>query len=44
VLTAELLRQAYGGQLHVVPDKLGTLVIADTCCDHGAMISDVEHA
>ena len=35
VLTSEALLRAYGGQLHVVEDDGGRLVVADTCCGHG---------
>lgn len=36
VLTADLLRRAYGSHLHVLPGPEGGLVVADTCCDHSA--------
>lgn len=43
VLTAELLRQAYGAHLHVVPSGEETVLIADTCCDDGTPILEAEH-
>lgn len=36
VLTPEALLRAYGGHLRVIDDESGQLVVADTCCDHGA--------
>lgn len=33
VFTRPLLLQAYGGQMHVVPDGEGVMVLTDTCCD-----------
>ncbi|MBI1299015.1 ATP-binding cassette domain-containing protein [bacterium] len=38
VLTADLLRRAYGSHLHVIPGLEGGLVVADTCCDHGDVL------
>jgi manganese/iron transport system ATP-binding protein len=35
VLTADLLRRAYGSHLHVIPGLEGGLVVADACCDRG---------
>jgi manganese/iron transport system ATP-binding protein len=35
VLTTDLLRQAYGSHLHVVPGGGGDLIVADSCCDGG---------
>lgn len=35
VFTTENLSAAYSNHLHVVSDKHGGLLIADTCCDHG---------
>jgi manganese/iron transport system ATP-binding protein len=43
VLTAPLLRSAYGSHLHVIPSQEGMLVVADTCCEP-AMILESEHA
>jgi ABC-type cobalamin/Fe3+-siderophores transport system ATPase subunit len=37
VLTAALLRQAYGSQLHVVHSAEGDLVVADSCCGGGTL-------
>jgi manganese/iron transport system ATP-binding protein len=36
VLTPANLLQAYGGHVHLIPAGDGTLLLADTCCDHGA--------
>jgi manganese/iron transport system ATP-binding protein len=43
VLTAPLLRRAYGSHLHVIPSQEGTLVVADTCCEP-AVTLESEHA
>ncbi len=37
VLTTDLLRQAYGSQLHVVHSNDGDLIVADSCCGAGAL-------
>lgn len=38
VLTTELLRQAYGSHLHVVPGSDGgDLIVADSCCSGGTL-------
>jgi len=39
VLTAELLRQAYGSQLHVVHAHGEALMVADSCCGGGLDLS-----
>jgi manganese/iron transport system ATP-binding protein len=36
VLTPANLLQAYGGHVHLIPAGDGALLLADTCCDHGA--------
>ncbi len=38
VLTTDLLRQAYGSQLHVVHSSDGDLIVADSCCGAGTPI------
>jgi manganese/iron transport system ATP-binding protein len=35
VFTPEILVNAYGGHLHMVPTEEGTLALGDTCCDDG---------
>lgn len=34
-LAADKLMAAYSGHMHVLSDGEGTIVLADTCCDHG---------
>lgn len=34
-LASDKLMAAYGGYLHILHDGGGTVVLADTCCDHG---------
>jgi manganese/iron transport system ATP-binding protein len=35
VLTPANLLQAYGGHMHVVTDGEETILLTDTCCNHG---------
>lgn len=42
VLTTDLLRQAYGSQLHVISQGEQTLVLTDTCCTGGTNLLEVE--
>jgi ABC-type Mn2+/Zn2+ transport system ATPase subunit len=39
VLTSPNLMRAYGGHMHVVEGQEESLMITDSCCDHGEEIT-----